>query len=55
MMPSVLHEDENRMSIHASVGIEAAKAIKAANIDISEIDGVILGTSHAARNYPLLP
>ena len=53
MMPSVLHEDENRMSIHASVGIEAAKkAIKAANIDISEIDGVILGTSHAARNYP---
>ena len=53
MMPSVLNEDENRLSIHAMAGIKAAKkAMQQANIDVSEIDGVILGTSHAARNYP---
>ena len=53
MMPSVKHEDESRLSIHAIAGIEAAKkAMKQANVSADEIDGVILGTSHAARNYP---
>ena len=53
MMPLVDHEDESKLSIHAVVGIEAAKkAMAQANVSASEIDGVILGTSHAARNYP---
>jgi len=53
MMPCVKHEDESRLSIHAVAGINAAKkAMKQANVSASDIDGVILGTSHAARNYP---
>ena len=53
MMPSVQHEDESRLSIHAVAGIEAAKkAMKQANLTAEDIDGVILGTSHSARNYP---
>ena len=53
MMPLVEHEDESRLSIHAVVGIKAAKkAMDAANVTPSDIDAVILGTSHAARNYP---
>ena len=53
MMPSVQHEDESRLSIHAIAGIEAAKkAMQQANVTTDDIDGVILGTSHAARNYP---
>ena len=35
------------------VGINAAKkAMEQANVSAADIDGVILGTSHAARNYP---
>ena len=53
MMPSVEHEDASKLSIHAIAGIEAAKkAMISANIESTEIDAVILGTSHAARNYP---
>ena len=53
MMPLVEHEDESRLSIHAKAGIEAAKkAMDQANVQPIDIDGVILGTSHAARNYP---
>ncbi|GIS25334.1 MAG: hypothetical protein CM15mP126_5770 [Gammaproteobacteria bacterium] len=53
MMPAVLHEDESKLSIHAEVGIKAAQvAMKNANVTSSDIDAVILGTSHAARNYP---
>tara|TARA_B100000989_G_scaffold38259_1_gene24230 strand:- start:3461 stop:4573 length:1113 start_codon:yes stop_codon:yes gene_type:complete len=53
MMPSVVHEDESKMSIHAKVGIKAGlKALENAGMSTSDIDAVILGTSHAARNYP---
>ena len=53
MMPSVVHEDASKMSIHAEVGIKAAlKALDNAKMSASDIDAVILGTSHAARNYP---
>ena len=53
MMPSVVHEDESKMSIHAEVGIKAGlKALENAGMSTSDIDAVILGTSHAARNYP---
>ena len=53
MMPSVVHEDESKMSIHAEVGIKAGlKALENADMSTSDIDAVILGTSHAARNYP---
>ena len=53
MMPAVLHEDESKLSIHAEVGIKAAQVVmKNANVTSSDIDAVILGTSHAARNYP---
>ena len=51
MMPSVQHEDASKQSIHATVGIEAArKAMISANVQATDIDAVILGTSHAARN-----
>ena len=53
MMPRVNNEHPDRLSIHAEVGIQAAeKAINQAGITPDEIDAVILGTSHAARNYP---
>ena len=53
MMPRVKNEHPDRLSIHAEVGIEAAKkAMDQANIEPGEIDAVIVGTSHAARNYP---
>ena len=53
MMPRVNNEHPDRLSIHAEVGIQAAeKAINQANITPDKIDAVILGTSHAARNYP---
>jgi beta-ketodecanoyl-[acyl-carrier-protein] synthase len=53
MMPRVNNEHPDRLSIHAQVGIEAAKkAMDQANIDSDQIDAVIVGTSHAARNYP---
>ena len=53
MMPRVKNEHPDRLSIHAEVGIKAAKkAMNQANVSSDEIDAVIVGTSHAARNYP---
>ena len=53
MMPRVKNEHPDRLSIHAEVGIQAAKkAMDQANVKPNEIDAVIVGTSHAARNYP---
>ena len=53
MMPGVEHEDETKLSLHAVAGIKAAKkAMQDANVEPADIDAVILGTSHAARNYP---
>jgi len=53
MMPRVRNEHPDRLSIHAEVGIKAAKkAMDQANVGPNEIDAVIVGTSHAARNYP---
>ena len=53
MMPSLKHEDESRLSIHAVAGIEAAKkAMMQADVTSDDIDAVILGTSHNARYYP---
>ena len=53
MMPSLKHEDESRLSIQAIAGIDAAKkAMDQANVTPSDIDAVILGTSHNARYYP---
>jgi len=53
MMPRVKNEHPDRLSIHAEVGVMAAKkAMVQANVGPNEIDAVIVGTSHAARNYP---
>tara|TARA_B100000767_G_scaffold273049_1_gene302187 strand:+ start:2414 stop:3529 length:1116 start_codon:yes stop_codon:yes gene_type:complete len=53
MMPHLRNEDESCLSIHAEKGIIAAKkAMKEAGVSASDIDAVILGTSHSARNYP---
>ena len=53
MMPKVSNEDESKLSIHAEVGIIAAnRAMEQAGLTASDIDAVIVGTSHAARNYP---
>jgi beta-ketodecanoyl-[acyl-carrier-protein] synthase len=55
MMPKVVNEDHNKLSIHAQAGIKAAiKAIKQAGISSEQIDAVIVGTSHSVRNYPAL-
>lgn len=53
MMPIVKNEDESRLSIHAEVGIIAAKkAMSQAGVTADDIDAIIVGTSHSARNYP---
>lgn len=53
MMPFVRNEDENSISMHAEIGLIAAKkAMDQAGVSASDIDAVIVGTSHAARNYP---
>ena len=53
MMPRVSNEDKNKLSIHAEAGIIAAnKAMEQAGVTSSDIDAIIVGTSHAARNYP---
>ena len=55
MMPYVKNEDEKSLSIHAEYGIVAAKkAIEQANVEVKDINAVIVGTSHAARNYPAI-
>ena len=53
MKPRVNNEHPDRLSMHAKVGIKAAeKAMKQANVSTEQIDAVIVGTSHAPRNYP---
>lgn len=53
MMPRVDNEHPDRLSIHAKAGIEAAKkAMEQAEVSSDQIDAVIVGTSHAPRNYP---
>ena len=52
MKPRVDNEHPDRLSLHAKVGIEAAKAMQQANISADMIDAIIVGTSHAPRNYP---
>ena len=53
MKPRVNNEHPDRLSIHAEVGIKAAiKAMAQAEVTADEIDAIILGSSHAARNYP---
>tara|TARA_B100001063_G_C16754360_1_gene552206 strand:+ start:1132 stop:2247 length:1116 start_codon:yes stop_codon:yes gene_type:complete len=53
MMPRVNNEHEDRLSIHAEAGIKAAKkAMEQAQISTNDIDAVIVGSSHSARNYP---
>jgi beta-ketodecanoyl-[acyl-carrier-protein] synthase len=55
MKPRVNNEHPDRLSMHAKVGIEAAeRAMKQAGVSSSQIDAVIVGTSHAPRNYPAL-
>jgi len=55
MKPITRPELSSNTSILAEIGIDSAKkAIKNAGIDVNEIDGVILGTSHSARNYPAI-
>ena len=55
MKPRVNNEHPDRLSMHAKVGIEAAeRAMKQADVSSSQIDAVIVGTSHAPRNYPAL-
>ena len=55
MMPRVQNELEGRMSAHVEAGIKASQdAMKQANVTPEQIDGVIVGTSHSARNYPAI-
>ena len=55
MMPRVQNELEGRMSAHVEAGIKASlDAMKQANVTPEQIDGVIVGTSHSARNYPAI-
>ena len=55
MKPKTRPELPNNTSILAEMGIESAKkAIESAGISTNDIDGVILGTSHSARNYPAI-
>jgi beta-ketodecanoyl-[acyl-carrier-protein] synthase len=53
MMPKVVNEDPDKLSIHAQAGIKAAiKAMVEADVTPQQIDAVIVGTSHSVRNYP---
>ena len=52
MMPRVDNEHPDRLSIHAKAGIEAKKAMEQAEVSSDQIVKVIVGTSHAPRNYP---
>ena len=55
MKPKTRPELPDNTSILAEMGIESAKkAIANAGIAVSDIDGIILGTSHSARNYPAI-
>ena len=55
MKPKTRPELPDNTSILAEMGIESAKkAITNAGITVDDIDGIILGTSHSARNYPAI-
>ena len=55
MKPKTRPELPDNTSILAEMGIESAKkAIANAGITADDIDGIILGTSHSARNYPAI-
>jgi len=55
MKPKTRAELPDNTSILAEMGIESAKkAIANAGITVDDIDGIILGTSHSARNYPAI-
>ena len=55
MKPRTRAELPDNTSILAEMGIESAKkAIANAGITADDIDGIILGTSHSARNYPAI-
>ena len=55
MKPRTRAELPDNTSILAEIGIESAKkAIANAGITADDIDGIILGTSHSARNYPAI-
>ncbi len=53
MMPLTRNEDRKSLSILAEAGVNASKkAMKNAGLTVDDIDAVIVGTSHAARNFP---
>ena len=53
MRPVLRQENSENLSILAEMSIHAAQeAITQAEINVRDIDAVILGTSHSARNYP---
>ena len=55
MKPTTPPELASNQSLLAEISIIAAKkAMEAAKINASEIDAVIMGTSHSARNYPAI-
>ena len=55
MKPKTRPEQPDNTSILAEMGIESAKkAIANAGITADDVDGIILGTSHSARNYPAI-
>ena len=55
MKPKTRPELPDNTSTLAEMGIESAKkAITNAGITVDDIDGIILGTSHSARNYPAI-
>ena len=55
MMPYVRNEDKDSLSLHAEIGLIASKkAMDQAGISVGDIDAIIVGTSHAPRNYPAI-
>ena len=55
MKPKTKPELPGNTSLLAEIGIDSAKkAMRDADVTAEEIDGIILGTSHSARNYPAI-
>ena len=53
MKPVLRQESSENISILAEMSVHAAKeALNQAGIEAKDVDAVILGTSHSARNYP---
>ena len=53
MKPILRQESSDNVSILAEMSVHAAKeALDQAGLEPKDIDAVILGTSHSARNYP---